>query len=838
MELGLGLVLVLLVSSANQQRGILPSPRHALPAPTTFAGRVLTPDGRPAAHVEVTTSAGGACLTAADGSFELVVDVPREAHEVEVVAVAQRGAAGVLRAAARVQPAALTPTTPVGILLLAPSLPGRARWLNEFEDPPGTDGVIRALVSFDDGRGPGLFVAGEFDRAGGMSAGGIARWNGAQWSPLDGGTNNEAYALAVFDDGSGPALYVGGSFGAAGGVPASNVAKWDGESWSPLGSGVNGAVNALAAFDDGSGPALYAGGVFTSAGGGAASRIAKWDGVAWQALGTGVDGTVNSLAVFDGGGGPALHVGGTFTTAGGVTVNRIARWDGASWATLASGVNAFVDALTVFDDGSGPALFAGGGFTNAGGSPALRAARWNGTSWAALGSGLDGLAHALTVFDDGTGPALYAGGDYASSNVKRWNGSSWTPLTSSSAAVLALCSFDAGNGPELYAGGHFRQLPGATVNHLMRWDGASWHGLGAGLVARAPNGGTLPGVLTGTTFDDGTGPALYVGGIFTFGDGLTTRNAARWDGTSWAAVGDWVGDGYSWCHVLCSFDDGTGPKLVAGCLFPSLAGLTVNHIAAWDGASWSALGSGMGGSSPTVKALAVFDDGSGPALYAAGRFTSAGGTPASHIAKWDGAGWTALGSGVNDGVSALLVFDDGSGAALHVAGAFTSAGGGSAPGIAKWDGSSWSGLGSGPISPAQALAVFDDGGGPALFSGGDHRVEKWDGATWSLVGSFSAGVEAHAVSDDGEGPARFAAGDITSVNGSAALRIAKWDGTSWSALGAGLDVGLLYGGTAESLTVYDDGIGPALIAGGSFQFSPSNDAFIAKWRHFGKVGRR
>jgi hypothetical protein len=37
---------------------------------------------------------------------------------------------------------------------------------------------------------------------------------------------------------------------------------------------------------------------------------------------------------------------------------------------------------------------------------------------------------------------------------------------------------------------------------------------------------------------------------------------------------------------------------------------------------------------PTVYALTVFDDGTGPALYAGGEFTTAGGTPASYIAAW------------------------------------------------------------------------------------------------------------------------------------------------------------------------------------------------------------
>jgi hypothetical protein len=86
-----------------------------------------------------------------------------------------------------------------------------------------------------------------------------------------------------------------------------------------------------------------------------------------------------------------------------------------------------------------------------------------------------------------------------------------------------------------------------------------------------------------------------------------------------------------------------------------------------------------------VVALTVFDDGTGPALYAGGAFTSAGGVSANRIAKWNGSAWSALGSGMNARVDALTVFDDGTGPALYAGGFFTTAGGVSANRIAKWN---------------------------------------------------------------------------------------------------------------------------------------------------------
>src|SRR5690606_40758984 len=138
----------------------------------------------------------------------------------------------------------------------------------------------------------------------------------------------------------------------------------------------------------------------------------------------------------------------------------------------------------------------------------------------------------------------------------------------------------------------------------------------------------------------------------------------------------------------------------------------------------SAVGPGL--RSGNVYSFAVFDDGrgGGPALYAGGSFQTSGGKPVRGIAKWDGASWSEVGGGVSGGstrstVHDLCVFDDGSGPALYAGGEFGSAGGTlSTSFIAKWDGESWSSVGGGVGSYIFALGVFDDGSGPALYAGG------------------------------------------------------------------------------------------------------------------------
>src|SRR6185503_9737655 len=97
---------------------------------------------------------------------------------------------------------------------------------------------------------------------------------------------------------------------------------------------------------------------------------------------------------------------------------------------------------------------------------------------------------------------------------------------------------------------------------------------------------------------------------------------------------------------------------------------------------------GIPGADNTVSAVVV--DGSDN-LYMGGAFKLAGEVIANHVAKWNGSSWSALGLGTSGQVVALAV----SGSDLFAGGLFTTAGGSAANCIAKWNGSSWSALGSG-----------------------------------------------------------------------------------------------------------------------------------------------
>ena len=77
-----------------------------------------------------------------------------------------------------------------------------------------------------------LYAGGYFQEVDGAPGNGIARWDGGKWSRLGDGVWQSGYTpyvqkMAVFND----ELYVVGAFSRAGGVSADGIAKWDGKKW-------------------------------------------------------------------------------------------------------------------------------------------------------------------------------------------------------------------------------------------------------------------------------------------------------------------------------------------------------------------------------------------------------------------------------------------------------------------------------------------------------------------------------------------------------------------------------------------------------------------------------
>ena len=122
-SLGLGFLPLLASAQLVREQSAARS-RH------TITGRACLPDGSPAANVVVVTSAGGRAITAADGSFELEVEITSDERSLDVTVTG----ASDLTASVRVLPAALS----------------------------RMDSSAFALGAWDDGDGPALYVGGDF----------------------------------------------------------------------------------------------------------------------------------------------------------------------------------------------------------------------------------------------------------------------------------------------------------------------------------------------------------------------------------------------------------------------------------------------------------------------------------------------------------------------------------------------------------------------------------------------------------------------------------------------------------------------------------------------------
>ena len=366
--------------------------------------------------------------------------------------------------------------------------------------------------------------------------------------------------------------------------------EWDTTVGNPGVSVEDGYIGALRAFDDGTGEMLYAGGSFTSAAGQpGTSRIARWDrvGQSWSSVGGGlIDGFVTSIVPFDAGGGPELIVGGVFQGAFGIPdTSNIAKWNGSAWSSLDAGLEGAVWAMTTWDGPGGDRLYIGGSFPTAGGVTAGGIAAWDGVQWHSLGAGITG---------------------------------SFSPY------VASMMAFDDGNGPKLYVGGRFDTMDGLSTPLIARWDGTIWEQVGSGLI----NDNILFGIESMAVYDDGNGPALYVGGYRFHAPGQPVAGVSKWDGQQWTTVGA-QHDGR--ITTLCTFDDGNGPGLYLG----GNAAYDLLYFARLVDDDWETVGGGVWNDPappwPSTFALYAWHD----ALYVGGSYNLAGGEfPCGCIAAW------------------------------------------------------------------------------------------------------------------------------------------------------------------------------------------------------------
>ena len=698
-----------------------------------------------------------------------------------------------------------------------------------------------------------------------------------------------AYASVVWDDGTGPALYVGGTFFHAGGVTASGLAKWDGTKWSAVGPPLSSnqqnfficAVSALAVHDDGSGPALFVGGRFDKAGDVDVADLAKWDGHAWSAV-PGIThyspsssteyppGTVTALASFDDGGGSALFVGLKTQITGLNGTRLLAKWKGGAWSGLGAGVTdklSRVYALTPFDDGTGSALYIAGKAIH--GEQSVK--RWKAGALSVLGgnAGIIGTVWASRVFDDGTGPALYFGGEFSqvmkpngasmtANNIVRWKAAGWSNVGDSHSissnsvndvpgygkGVMSLQEFEVGGVRKLAIGGNFRDsafVP--TFANLVAWDGAAFATMGTGFEFGL--------VTTMAEYAEPAGASLIVGTTVKKDKALVTNNPGRWDGSAWTPMTGVVRNGpeRGSTRLMTAVTIGGIPEVLISNGDPPLVRAANStevkdaRITRWDGSAWSFLpgSSALLGSDPSVLKGVTWRG--NPTVFVGASASYSSTAPKSAIIQYDGVGWAVPGDGIrspNSGTSVSVTAIEPFAGSVVVAGSFLNAGGTPASNIAMWNGVSWSALAdgitnsNGSAPSIRTMKSMSTPGGEVLYVGGlfdraggipVENIAVWDGAAWAAVatgGVASYSVQALEVFDDGSGPALYGAASFTTPGpGGVAARL---DAGGWTIIAPGNGIGY-------ALAVFDDGAGAKLYVGGEFDDigGVAHTAGLARW---------
>lgn len=398
-------------------------------------------------------------------------------------------------------------------------------------------------------------------------------------------------------------------------------------------------------------------------------------------------------------------------------------------------------------------------------------------------------------------------------------------------------------------------------------DHGAWSSLGGGVGGAGP---LQLYVWALETFDDGRGdgPVLYAGGTFATAGGVEVSSLARWDGQAWHSVGGVDLDGAPGrvgSLLVWRQPDGTS-VLVVGGEFESVAGVPARNIAVWDGVTWSELGEGLTGPKSAVSDLAVFDDGTGLALYAAGSFTVSGAeTVGPGVARFDGRGWSSVGPTLSgDEPTPRLAFfdpDDGGGARLIVGGIKLVSEGKTLGGLAwldrtRGEGGEWTPLPGivvgGNNGRVIDLTTAQWQGRPTLFVAGQFFLEgsqehvaiaSLSDGVWSRPGGGFANRtydpvlgSAVAVLHDGDEPALYSGGFVEIAGGTLARSVARWNGAFWLPLaeGIGMNAALTFNGGNPAFPLafaLDPSVDePRIVVAGRFLYAgPFAAGCLAAW---------
>ncbi len=484
------------------------------------------------------------------------------------------------------------------------------------------------------------------------------------------------------------------------------------------------------------------------------------------------------------------------------------------------------------------------------------------------------VSRTITWDPDGAGPmplclvavGLFAAGTIASTSVALWTGSEWLP-TNPPQQVSGISGITVWNGHLVVCTGW---------GWVYEYDGTTWTQIGQAWDGPPQNPG--PGELRGVI--------SYNGDLFAFGNfnamdwpmGLgNIADIARWDGTSWTALGTGPGSGNARCAAVFNNSLFVGGYFNPGGAFP--APTDTPNLRVWNGTTWASAGLWNGPIDSLAARIGTALTNS--FLYAGGSFTAVNTTTAAPgVARFSPSSnsWTGIAAPPTatapETCTQMFVRATGL-SSFEVAAVFRFASSGdevwrlngttwSNPGLVGdpvpflrahvgfWAGTWALGLNSGSSStpPQAALRTYDAGTStwpPILGAGFDDavlavcadgsesvvagrfttygttpmaRIARGHDATWQPLGAGFTGGDVFAVVRMPNGDI-VAGGDFTAAGGAPANRVARWNGSVWAPLGAGLN------DHVAALLALPNG---DLVAAGAFTVAGSSASNrIARW---------
>jgi len=660
------------------------------------------------------------------------------------------------------------------------------------------------------------------------------------WQPMGPSFDDSVDTLAVVNEW----LYAGGRFTTVGAVTAGRVARFDGAHWEAVGApgtGANDEVYALAQLGDD----VVIGGAFTKVRYTLLDRVARWplDGsataeVPLRKVGSELGGgNVRTLAWFNG----MVLAGGDMTCANYYYGQYLCRYVNGAWAPVPNVGSGAVNVLLV----AGRRLYMGGAFLYPRRYFAYFDADYG--DWTAPYYVPDGPVHALLEDKDGN---IYVGGNFydlyadggglsrraevplepelyfRGAMMYNVSANDWTALGRGIDGVVnALAAVDG----DVWAGGEFWTAGTETVErmHLARWDGTEW--------SPVPSGGLHHDGVAALAVVDGTVYATVL-----IDHPLTATRSWALQRLNWTAF-EWT--------ILNAGTMGTASRLTAfadallvGGSYKTIGGVRAHHLASWNGAAWHGVGpvplaaAPLGGVPVGFAALASHNG----KLFAGGAMEVEQMGRVGYVAAWTGDHWEALAGRIDNGqVFALAEYNG----LLFVGGDFTTVTTAanetvSVDGLVAWDDAlgDFVPLGDGGIARkrargglvVQALAAFQG----RLYVGGSFsaigtleevaNVATWDGAAWGTLAGFDPNNEVYAFAVDADADALYIGGCFTNTP----TPVVRWDGETWTAVALPLATYYMEG-CVRALQLYQG----ELYAGGDLWLSQNGTSMtdLVRW---------